>query len=74
MLNQTDSKKSKLDEDDQTLTALSACINKIDDLEKTLARQESNKSDQDSKTDSAATDTPKKSTIAGLSNIPIIKS
>ena len=133
-----DNSKPNSDEDDQTLTALSACIKKIDELEKTLARQENNKggknqntktkgqkfpslkhanrhknppkeggseeftypdgkvvfwckthgwnafhttpdcrgakADQDSNTDSDSTDKSNKSIIAGLSNIPILKS
>ena len=40
----SDNSKPKSDEEDQTLTALSACIKKIDDLKKTLAKQEHNKS------------------------------
>ena len=130
-----DTNKMKSDEEDQTLTSLSACIKKNDQLEKTLAQQSKTdntdtkhqnkkskgtkflslrhknppkeghseeftyvdgkvvyyckthgwnmshttadcrgiKKNQDTDTDSEIADTSKKSIIAGLSNIPIIK-
>mmetsp|Transcript_1122 Transcript_1122/g.1796 ORF Transcript_1122/g.1796 Transcript_1122/m.1796 type:complete len:119 (-) Transcript_1122:2744-3100(-) len=85
----SDNSKPKSDEEDQTLTALSACIKKIDDPDgkvvfwcKTHGWNASHmtpdcrgtKADQDPTTDSDATDTSKQGTIASLSNIPILKS